>query len=247
MCKQFEIYLDCEEKMWTKLKETSCHSAYSIGNLGSKGFAALAPVSRKSTSESVVLQKKKNTKEEQLHRGFSSQGMRQVIIFDDAHEMRTDSLRLARLLTNFEMDSKLVVSVILAGQLPLKKMLSTPELEDVRQRLNVCSELRLFSREESFGYISHRVKIAGATKSPFPAQSSEAIFEITKGNMRAIDALALMSLRVADEGKRSVVSASDVAVARARLWMQILMTSLDRFFPLQKFRTFRRRKKLIGS
>ncbi len=157
--------------------------------------------------------------EEQLHGGFSSQGMRQVIIFDDAHEMRTDSLRLARLLTNFEMDSKLVVSVILAGQLPLKKMLSTPELEDVRQRLNVCLELRLFSREESFGYISHRVKIAGATKSPFPAQSSEAIFEITKGNMRAIDALALMSLRVADEGKRSVVSASDVAVARARLWM----------------------------
>jgi type II secretory pathway predicted ATPase ExeA len=49
--------------------------------------------------------------EERLQSGFTSQSMRQVLIFDDAHELRADSLRLARLLTNFDMDSKLVVAV----------------------------------------------------------------------------------------------------------------------------------------
>lgn len=157
--------------------------------------------------------------EEQLHSGFSSQSMRQVLVFDDAHELRADSLRLARLLTNFDMDSKLVVSVILCGQLPLKKMLTAPELEDVRQRLNACCEIRLFSREETFAYINHRVKIAGSAKNPFSSGASEAVFEITKGNMRAIDTLALMALRVTDEAKRNTVSAADVAIARTKLWM----------------------------
>lgn len=157
--------------------------------------------------------------EERLQSGFSAQSMRQVLIFDDAHELRADSLRLARLLTNFDMDSKLVVSVVLAGQLPLKKMLTSPELEDVRQRMSSCSEVRLFSREESLAYITHRVKIAGASKSPFAAGASDAIFEITKGNMRAIDTLANMALRVTDEAKRNVVSASDIAIAKAKLWM----------------------------
>ncbi len=142
-----------------------------------------------------------------------------MLIFDDAHEMRTESLRLARLLTNFEMDSKLVVSVVLAGQASLKKILLTPELEDVRQRLNACCEVRLLSREETVGYITHRVKIAGVTKSPFSAGSCDAIYEITKGNMRAIDSIALTALRCAAEANRSTVSASDVAIARAKLWM----------------------------
>lgn len=157
--------------------------------------------------------------EERLQSGIAQQGLRQVIIFDDAHEMRTEALRLVRLLTNYEMDSKLVVSIILSGQMPLKKILMSSELEDVRQRLMASAELRLLSREETQAYIAHRVKLAGASKSPFAAGAADALFEITQGNMRAIDKMALGALQATDRAGRDVVSASDIAQARATLWM----------------------------
>jgi type II secretory pathway predicted ATPase ExeA len=157
--------------------------------------------------------------EERLQSGYNEQGMRQVLIFDDAHEMKTESLRLVRLLTNYDMDSKLVVSIILAGHTSLKKILLSSELEDVRQRLNLYSELRLLSREETKEYVNHRIKLSGTSKSPFAADAYEALFEITQGNMRAIDKMAIASLRESSSAGRSTVSASDVAAARAGQWM----------------------------
>lgn len=157
--------------------------------------------------------------EERFRSGYEEQGMRQVLIFDDAHEMRPEVVRLLRLLTNFEMDSRLVVSVILAGQMPLKARLLEADLEDIRQRLVHCAELRLLSRDDSKRYVDHRVKIVGAAKSPFADGAKESLFEVTRGNMRALDKLAMASLKAAAAAGRDTVEASDVAAARAAQWM----------------------------
>ena len=157
--------------------------------------------------------------EEKLRSGYMDSGIRQVIIFDDAHEMRPAVLRLVRLLTNFDMDSKLVLSIVLGGQMPLKTLLLRDDLEDIRQRLVHCGELRLMSREETRQYIEHRLRIAGAADGIFDGQAIDAVFEITMGNMRAIDKLAYAALEVADEAERAKVDAADVAIARARKWM----------------------------
>jgi type II secretory pathway predicted ATPase ExeA len=157
--------------------------------------------------------------EERLRRGYEDQGLRQVLIFDDAQDMRTEAIRLLRLLTNFEMDSRLIVSIILSGQLALKQHILTPELEDVRQRLSYCAELRLLSREDTFAYLDHRVKIAGLATSPFTDAAKEAVFEITRGNMRAIDKLALASLKKVAHLRRDKVEGSDVAIVRGEQWM----------------------------
>jgi general secretion pathway protein A len=154
-----------------------------------------------------------------LKQGYQTKGMRQVVIIDDAHEMRHEVLRILKLLTNFEMDSRLVVSIILVGQLPLKAKLLHPDLEDIRQRLAHCGELRLLSREEAIGYIDHRVRIAGLTISPFSDAAKDALFEVTRGNMRAIDRLSVAALEVSAAGSRERVEASDVAVARSKRWM----------------------------
>ena len=123
-----------------------------------------------------------------------------------------------RLITNFEMDSRLVVSVILSGQMPLKKMLLKDDLEDIHQRISHCGELTLLSREETRSYIEHRSVIAGASPAPFDAQAIEAIHEISRGNMRAIDKLANASLIETDRSGKSKVDAGDVALARTRTW-----------------------------
>lgn len=157
--------------------------------------------------------------EDSFRSGFIEQGKRQVVIFDEAHDMRRHVLRMLRLLTNFDMDSKLIVSVILCGQTPMKDMLLEPQNEDIRQRLFHCGEMRLLTREETRNYIEHRVKIAGNSKNPFDPQAVEALFEVTRGNMRAIDKLATASLLAADHVGHDIVESADIAAARHSQWM----------------------------
>jgi len=150
---------------------------------------------------------------------MDGEGMRPVVFLDDAHEMRPWVIGVLRILTNFDMDSRLVVSIILAGQPPLKDLVTSAIAEDVRQRLVHCGELRLFSREETQGYLEHRVTIAGAPVFPFDRGACEAIFEMTRGNMRAIDQLAAKAMEKADEAGRDTVGAGDVMTARGAVWI----------------------------
>jgi len=132
--------------------------------------------------------------QERFEQDSGEGGLRPVLIFDDAHLLRLEGLELVKVLTNFAFDSRLVVSVVLAGHPTLKEKLYRPEVEDVRQRLAHCGELRLLSRDETMTYIDHRLKIAGCRTVPFDGNALEALYEMSRGNMRAIDNLALKAL-----------------------------------------------------
>jgi type II secretory pathway predicted ATPase ExeA len=147
-----------------------------------------------------------------------SDGLRPVIVFDEAHDLRPDSLAMLRLLTNFEMDSRLVVSVVLAGQPPLKTLLSRPDQQAIAQRLSHYATLRLLSRDETRAYVVHRSAVAGAQVDPFDSDAHEAIFEMSRGNLRAIDRLALKSLELAAQAGASAVSSGEAITARKLLW-----------------------------
>jgi general secretion pathway protein A len=145
-------------------------------------------------------------------------GLRLVLILDDAHELRPDVLGVLRVLTNFEMDSRLVLSVILAGQPPLTDLLRRGALEDVAKRLSHYATLRLFSRTETQTYIEHRSTVAGAKTLPFDTKSIDAIYEIGRGNLRATDSLALKSLEIAHDQDADTVDQGHVVGARKVLW-----------------------------
>ena len=84
--------------------------------------------------------------QQRFQRSYEGDAQRPVLILDEAHEARVEVLGLLKILTNFDMDSRLVLSIILAGQPPLGALLRRPRLEDVAQRLNYCVTLRLLSR-----------------------------------------------------------------------------------------------------
>jgi len=155
--------------------------------------------------------------QDRLQQATAQDGVRVVVILDEAHDLRPESLGVLRLLTNFEMDSRLVLSVVLAGQPPLRKMLARPEQDAVAQRLAHVATLRLLSRDESTAYVAHRCAIAGATQPPFDADATETLFEMSSGNLRAIDRLALKSIQHAARRGIATVSVSDVAAARNKL------------------------------
>ena len=144
--------------------------------------------------------------------------MRPVVFLDESHDIRPDVLGIMRILTNFDMDSRLVVSFVLSGQPPLARLLRDERLVDVTQRLSHFATLRLLSRKEIGGYISHRCQISGSDTTPFDGGSVEATYEIGRGNLRATDHLALQSLELAHEANCDVVDAEHVTTARRLLW-----------------------------
>ena len=156
--------------------------------------------------------------QERMQACLASEGQRPIIMIDDAHSLTEQGFELLKLLSNFDMDSKLVVSFILAGHHDLKKKLHNPNLVDVRQRIIHCGELRLLSRQECSDYIKHRFLVAGLATAPIDQSAVEIIFEMSRGNMRAIDNLALKSLDQAEAAKDKTVGSEHVMAAGASLW-----------------------------
>jgi len=146
------------------------------------------------------------------------EGLRPVIILDDAHEIRPNVLGMFRTITNFAMDSRLVLSIVLAGQSPLRELLRRDDLDDVAKRLAHCATLRPLSREETHRYVEHRCTIAGATKGPFDPKAQEALFEVGRGNLRATDHLALKTIEVTHDQNHDLCDQTHVALARKLLW-----------------------------
>lgn len=148
---------------------------------------------------------------------FSVDGLRPVLLFDESHDLRPETLDMVRILTNFDMDSKLVLTLVLAGQQGLAKMLARDDLQSVAKRMAHCAVLRLLSRDESLQYLNHRCAVAGAADFPFDHGAAETVYELTRGNLRAIDALSLKALEKAAAKEDSVVSSAHVVAARKEL------------------------------
>lgn len=155
-----------------------------------------------------------------LDRGTRGDGeaRRPILILDDSHEMRVETLGLLKLLTNYDMDSRLVVSVILVGQPLLRRTLQREDVEDVARRIAHYAQLRLLSREETRRYLAHRCAVAGCVSPPFDDDAYEAIYELSRGNLRAIDQLARKSLEIAATKDEDVVGAPHLVEARKVLW-----------------------------
>lgn len=156
-----------------------------------------------------------------LQDGFRAQadddGVRPVVLLDDSHDLRPDVLPTLRVLTNFDMDSRLVVSFVLAGDTRLRPLLERPDLDCVRRRMAHVAIIRLLSRAETLEYMQHRLRITGATQFPFDSQAVDAVYEITRGNLRAVDHLARKSLELAANKGMPAVDAALVAAARQNL------------------------------
>jgi len=145
-------------------------------------------------------------------------GLRPVLILDEAHDIRPDVLAIMRILTNFDMDNRLVVSIVLTGQPPLGKVLKHPGLEAVTHRLALCATLRPLSRSETAQYVEHRCRVTGAASCPFDTGAMQALYEIGRGNLRATDQLSLKSLETAHDQDCDAVDSNHVAEARRMLW-----------------------------
>jgi len=117
-----------------------------------------------------------------------------VLIVDEAQNMSVDTLEELRMLSNINTGKDQLLQVILAGQPELKDTLRLPQLKQFAQRIAVDYHLGALSIEDTFGYIRHRLKTAGATRDIFSPLACERIHQYSGGVPRLINLLCDTSM-----------------------------------------------------
>lgn len=88
---------------------------------------------------------------------------RNVVLFiDEAQNLPRATMEQVRLLSNLETAEQKLLQIVLSGQPELKQRLAAPELRQLRQRITVRYHIPPLETADVSGYISHRLKTAGA-------------------------------------------------------------------------------------
>jgi type II secretory pathway predicted ATPase ExeA len=126
---------------------------------------------------------------------YFEKGMTPVVVIDEAqlvpHKETFDEIRL---LTNFQLDDRNLISVVLMGQPELKQRLRHRAYEPLRQRIGMQFELKPLSREETAEYLDFRVVKAGGRPGLFSGAAVEALYSYSEGTPRMINHAASLAL-----------------------------------------------------
>jgi general secretion pathway protein A len=137
----------------------------------------------------------------------SQQGIKTIIIIDEAQNLPKDTLEELRMLSNLETDRDKLIQIILVGQLELEERLKYDELKQLAQRISIRYRLTPLTREETGAYVRHRLEVAGDGSSiKFMPRVLSRIHDLSKGIPRRINLIcerALMAAYVDDEMKVS--------------------------------------------
>src|SRR5215475_6593657 len=134
-----------------------------------------------------------------------------VILIDEAQALTDRTLDDLRMLLNLEVSGANLVQLVLAGQPQLETKLRRDRLKQLRQRVMCHCRLPGLSFDETVGYISTRLKEAGAgNPDVFSRESLGEIYHYSGGNLRTIHLLCERSLLNAYAAGRESVSDSDI-------------------------------------
>jgi general secretion pathway protein A len=121
---------------------------------------------------------------------------RVLLIIDESQRLNHDLMEEIRLLSNIDLDGKVLINIFFVGQTEFREILSRKENRAVRQRITVSYHLAPLTEEEVHQYISHRMAVAGTTREIFTAEALKALSRATQGYPRLINIIcdhALMS------------------------------------------------------
>ena len=156
-----------------------------------------------------------------------AQGLRVVLIVDEAQNLSLDALEQIRLLTNLETPTQKLLQIILLGQPELRDMLARPELRQLAQRITARYHLTPLDAAETEAYVKHRMAVAGCQHIPFSRLGLRALYQRSTGIPRLINVIAdraLMAGYAREQqsiGERLVDrSADETLPGHARYWVR---------------------------
>ena len=135
------------------------------------------------------------------------QGHHVLIAIDEAHLIDSvHTFEALRLLLNFQSDGASLLTLLLVGEPAILPIIDRmPQWEE---RLDVKCLLRPLSEAETAGYVEHRLRVAGATRSIIDADALPTLHALTHGIARRINRLCDLALLVGFAEERRTLSAS---------------------------------------
>jgi general secretion pathway protein A len=116
-----------------------------------------------------------------------AEGRRIIVLVDEAQNLSIDVLEQVRLLTNLETPTQKLLQIILIGQPELRELLDRTDLRQLAQRITGRYHLKPLSREETKGYVRHRLRVAGATEEIFTPAALVELHRLSQGIPRVIN------------------------------------------------------------
>jgi len=113
-----------------------------------------------------------------------------VLIIDEAHLMPDATLSHLHVLTNFEMDSQPLLSLVLVGLPELQDRLRLGVHRSLLTRIPTRVEIGSTTSDDTAAYVRHRLDRAGATRDIFASDGMTLLHQLAAGVPRVVDAVA---------------------------------------------------------
>ncbi len=118
-------------------------------------------------------------------------GKRVVLIIDEAQLIPGKAtFEELRLLTNFQLDDRNLLSLVLIGQTELRDRLNRRQYRALHQRIGMQYHLGPLDAEETREYVKHRLAVAGRDTPLFEEQALALLYEHSGGVPRRINTIA---------------------------------------------------------
>ncbi len=122
-------------------------------------------------------------------------GITPVLIIDEAQLIpNKDTFEEIRLLTNFQLDTTNLLSLILVGQTDLKRRLNHKVYRPLKQRIGLFYHLKPLDKNEIKGYLDYRLHNSGCEGELFTEDAIHLIYRYSSGIPRLINSLATSAL-----------------------------------------------------
>ncbi|MBM3252159.1 MAG: DUF2075 domain-containing protein [Candidatus Omnitrophica bacterium] len=120
-------------------------------------------------------------------------GKKTVVIIDEAHVINDREVwEGLRLILNFQMEDRFLLTLLLLGQPELKDNIDSNK--QLSQRIAIRCHLGHMSQEDAHNYVLHRLKIAGREEPLFTEEALKAIFAKSGGIPRRINHICDLAL-----------------------------------------------------
>ena len=127
---------------------------------------------------------------EEVLRQHRLSGRRCLLVVDEVQNLSLPALEELRMLSNITEDGQASLQTILLGQPQFRRMLASPDLDQLRQRVLASYHLGPLGAEETRAYIEHRLGAVGwAGRPQFDDAAFAAIHRRTGGIPRRINRL----------------------------------------------------------
>lgn len=144
---------------------------------------------------------------------LDEKGRPALLIVDEAHLIPgKPTFEEIRLLTNFQLDDRNLIAIVLVGQPELRERLEHRAYRALTQRIGAFFHLEPLSADDAVAYVRHRLAVAGATRAVLSEGAIRRLHAAAGGIPRVLNHLATQALL---EGMARGVSVVDEEVAAA--------------------------------